>query len=128
MNNRNAIQQIIDAENLERSKPPLFLAAWKEAVLVAGTNYFHLDCEYVATATEVNQLRPDIRLIFDSINVMSTHERTFMLCLCQFYCDSDTRALCTKIEVPVPSLADVASVDNQCREIIVRLIQNYTGW
>lgn len=128
MNTKSSIQAMIEESDREQARPPLFLDAWKDAVLLVGTQYFSVTCDYVATATDIDQLRPDVRMIFNALGPMSSHERTFMLCLCQLFCDNDTRSLCTDSQIPMPSLADMACMDDKHRDVVVRLLANYTGW
>jgi len=128
MNKHDAIQSLLEASRREQERPEEFLKSWKEAVLLIGTEFFTLDSEYVATATDKNQLRPNMPFMVSTFKAVSSNERIFLLCLCQFYCDSDTRRLCEENDVLFPSLTDIACLDDRRRDIVIRLMASYTGW
>ena len=119
---------MVQASEREQAKPPRFLNAWKDGVYLAGVHHFDVSCGSVGQATSVDQLRPNLTTIFQVIGSLSTYERVFILSMCQFYCDSDVHALCDEHGLIVPSLPDVANLNDERRTIIVALLDNYTGW
>ena len=79
-------------------------------------------------ATDKFQLAPDLAHVFDSAGVLSHYEQIFLMALCQFYCDSDTRAYCEDTGIAIPSLADIANLDPERLDVITRLMHSYSGW
>lgn len=128
MNTKLIFDAMTQASKREQAKPPKFLKAWKDGVHLAGTHYFGVTYESVGQATCVDQLCPNLNTVFQVVCALSGHERVFILSLCQFYCDSDVRAGCEKHGLIVPSLPDIANLDDERRSVIVALLDNYTGW
>lgn len=50
--------------------------------------------------------------MLQAIGALSKYEQVFILSMCQFYCDSDTRALCAETGIPMPSLDKIARMDD----------------
>jgi hypothetical protein len=107
--------------------PEAFFAAWKQAVLLAGTHYFGTDGRaQLDTATSVNDLRPKVELIQHAIGPMSSGERKFIALLVSFY-DTKAGARLWK-RVGFEGLADIDGLDRRRREVIADLLQHYTCW
>ena len=119
---------MVKASRLEQAKPPAFLSAWKDAVYLAGVQYFTVSCESVGQATDKNQLRPNLELTFQAVAAMSTYEQVFILSMCQFYSDSEVRDYCNESGQVFPSLADIANLSDERRNVIVALLNSYSGW
>ncbi len=128
MSKQTALDAMVEASRLQEAKPPEFLTAWKDAVYLAGVEYFVVTCDSVGQATDKNQLRPDLELIFQAVAAMSTYEQIFILSLCQFYSDSDVRNYCDESGMVMPSLADIANLSDERRNVIVALLNSYSGW
>ena len=111
-----------------RQRPVFFLEAWKEAVQLAGEQHVHVQAEAVDAATDKDQLRPDIDAIAESIGVLSDGERRFLLAIFQFFNDQALYDFCEERELTVPSLADLALLDDKHRQVITRLLHSYSGW
>jgi len=128
MSKQVALDAMLQASEHAQTKPPVFLDAWKNGIHLAGTRFFNVDCDSVGQATSVDQLRPDLDMVFQVISSLSTYEQVFILSMCQFYCDSDVRAYCDKHSLTVPALPDIANLDDKHRSVIVTLLNSYTGW
>lgn len=119
------------ADEIEQNKPcppEVFLAAWKDGVSLAGEHFFNIRSESVSTATDRDELRPDLEKITASLGVLSPGERVFVLSLYQFFSDSTVRELCTEHGYDFPTLADIAILDAPRKAVITRLIHAYSGW
>ena len=128
MSKQSALDAMVKASQLEQAKSPAFLNAWKDAIHMAGVEYFNVTTDTVGQATDKFQLVPDLARVFDSVGALSTYEQVFLISLCQFYCDSDTRNYCDEHGLTMPSLADIANLSDERRVIIVALLNSYSGW
>lgn len=96
-----------------------FFTAWLDAVRLAPSiDYFQ----------RLRDKRPDLHRVAESLNVLSGSERVYLLSLCQFYNDADTRRLCADSGHDMPTLVDIARLDEPQRRVITRLINTYEGW
>lgn len=111
-----------------KRRPALFLAAWKEAVALAGERFFDIRSASVESATDKNELAPNLDTIFDIVGVLSGGERRFLLAICQFYNDRTVYNCCDEHKITVPSLTDLALLDESRRTVLARLLQTYDGW
>ena len=106
----------------------VFLAAWKEGVVLAGERFFNVKSATPRAATDRDQLRPNLEMIQASLDVLSPGESVFLLSLYQFFSDSTVRDLCAESGVQMPSLVDIANLDTKRQSVITRLICSYGGW
>ena len=128
MSKQSALDAMVQASERAQAKPPVFLNAWKDGVYLAGVQFFDVSCDSVGQATSPDQLRPNLNMVFQAIGAQSTYERIFILSMCSFYCDSDVRGYCDEHGLVVPTLPDIANLDDERRSVIVALLDNYTGW
>ena len=108
--------------------PGEFLAAWKDGVRLAGEHLFRIRSDSVESATDREDLRPDLEIITASLGAISPGERVFILSMYQFFSDSTVRDLCMEFGYDFPTLADIANLDIPRRTVITRLIDSYAGW
>lgn len=95
---------------------------------MAGEHLINVQSESVESATNIDQLRPDLKVIKASIGTMSPGERLFILSLYQFFNDSTVQELCKEFDCSYPSLPDIANLDTDHRVLILRLVDSYRGW
>ncbi|MDR6610545.1 hypothetical protein [Pseudomonas synxantha] len=104
-----------------------FLYAWKQGVALAGPTYFgdgthmglnHANCRW--------DLRPDLLMINNAINVLSDNERIFLAALVSFY-DTDEGSVLLK-QAGVRGLADLGVLDPERRAVISSLVLHHHGW
>lgn len=107
--------------------PARFLAAWKEAVKLAGPRFFECDAESVDAATDKWQLKPKWEEVDAFMGVGSTGERVFLAAVVSFYNNEWGQG---HLEAAGwPNLAAVANrLDLRELEILTQLMLNYTGW
>jgi len=119
------------AHDIEQNKPrppEEFLAAWKDGVTLAGEHFFNVRSNTVSSATDREDLRPNLDVITASLGGISPGERVFVLALYQFFSDSTVRDLCAEYGFDFPTLADIATMDASRKAVITRLIHAYNGW
>lgn len=71
-------------------------------------------------------MRPNLLLINDTIDVMSSGQKRFLAALVSFYNSQEGGALFRR--VGIEGLADLSGLDLTRREVIAALILNYCGW
>ncbi len=118
-------QEIKQTRERQRQKPALFLAAWKEAIEMAGEEYFKLQCN-VDEATDKNQLCPNFDMIKNSLFRLSTGQAQFLAALYSFYNDQDGQKLLEALNRP--NHLDLCFLDDDRLDIITRLLLSYNGW
>lgn len=119
------------AHEIEQNKPrppEEFLAAWKDGVTLAGEHFFNIRSNTVCSATDREELLPNLEAITATLGAISSGERIFILSLYQFFCDSTVRDLCAENDFDFPTLVDVATLDASRTAVITRLIHSYNGW
>lgn len=105
-----------------------FLAAWKDAVKLSGVILFDIRAVSVDAATDKNDLRPDWNAIEAYMTSEPYNNHYFLIAVLQFFSYSGIEDICNSVELSVPRLPDLASLDNDQRDIIYRLIETYDGW
>ena len=123
-----ALEELSDKIEHNKPRPDKFLAAWIDGVQLAGKHFFKVRSDTVESATDKDDLRPDLEAITSSLGVISPGERVFVLSMYQFFSDSTVRNLCVEYEFEFPTLADIANLDVSHRTVISRLIESYYGW
>lgn len=123
-----AIEQIAHEIELNRLSQTAFLDAWKDGIALIGETHFVITSSSVVEANDKFQLCPDFEILRQSLGVLSGGERRFLIGMCQFYSDSGVANLCHQLGINIPSLADLALLDEKHRSILVRLLNSYTGW
>ncbi|TPG90335.1 hypothetical protein EAH72_29480 [Pseudomonas caspiana] len=104
-----------------------FLYAWKQGVALAGPTYFGDGTQIsLNNATCRWDLRPNLLMINNAINVLSTNERVFLAALVSFY-DTDEGGVLLK-QVGVRGLADLGVLDPERRDVIASLVMHHHGW
>ena len=121
-----AIQAL--AESRSRHNPDEFLQAWKDGVQLIGPHFFRVAVPSVAAATNKNQLRPDWDVIPQTIGVLSSGQRRFLLAMLQFYNAGAVQDYCAEHQINPPSMVDLALLDRDHLDILVRLLESYAGW
>lgn len=123
----SAITELLDTFQRDTLAPQQFFQTWKKAVLLAGPNYFGIDCRGDVSMTHSKwDLCPDVPLIESAIGVMSHGEQVFLAALVSFYNDEAGGRLLQ--QVGVRSLADFGLLDTQRRTLLASLIVHYSGW
>ena len=120
--------RVANAAEQGRLRPEFFLEAWKDAVRLAGERFFDIRSESVDAATDKNELAPNLAAITEGIGVLSGGEKRFLLAIYQFYNDQALYEFCAKQEMKVPSLSDLALLDENHRRVITQLLHSYDGW
>lgn len=123
-----SLEELSDKIEQNMPRPEEFLEAWKDGVSLAGSNYFKIRSDSVESATDKDELRPDLEVITSCLGAISPGERVFLLSMYQFFSDSTVRDLCVEFGFEFPTLADIANLDFSHRTIISRLIDSYCGW
>lgn len=111
-----------------RARPARFLAAWKQAVVLAGPRFFDVLVDDVAAADDKNQLRPNPELIADTAGVLSSGERVFLLALVCLFNSEDAMALCQRYGEAIDPRTLADTLDEERLSVLVSLMQNYAGW
>lgn len=108
--------------------PARFLAAWKRAVSMIGSPYFHCDgVDHYTNATNREQIRPNTEMIDRHIGVCSTGQGVFIGAVCSFY--NGSWGLNLSSIHGYSAHGDIAGrLDLQQNEILVELMLNHTGW
>lgn len=104
-----------------------YLAAWRAGVALAGSAYFQVGAPSFVPTTDQPGIEPNFEAIGAALPSLEPGQRHFLIALCQFHSDSEIAALCHEHEVPLPTLADLARLDEPSRAIIVRLLSTCTG-
>lgn len=105
-----------------------FLQAWIDGVDLIGTAHFRVRSESAQSATDKNDLRPDFEIMKTTMQGLSGGQRRFLIAMCQFFSDSGTIDLCSQLSIDMPSMADLALLDDRHRSVLLRLLDSYTGW
>ena len=105
-----------------------FLTAWKKAVLIIGTMYFHSESnQAVESATHREQLRPDYEAIERYLSVCSVGQGIFIGAVISFFNGDWGADICGGFGFS--GIGDVANrLDLNELEIIVELMLSHTGW
>lgn len=104
-----------------------FLFAWKQGVSLAGPTYFGDGTKTGFDKSNCRwDLRPNLLMINNAIDVLSTNERIFLAALVSFYDTEEGSALLNR--VGIRGLADLGLLDLERRDVIASLIMHYHGW
>lgn len=121
------ISKLRHALREQMQAPEYFLRAWKQAVGLAGPQYFGNEI-----SVDINQVRskwdlcPKVALIANAIGCMSHGEQVFLAALVSVYDDAAGGELLQR--VGVRGLADFGLLDAQRRALLASLIIHYSGW
>lgn len=86
----DALAELANKMEYDRPIPGEFLAAWKDGVRLAGEHLFRVRSDSVESATDREDLRPDLDVITASLGGISPGERVFILSMYQFFSDYTT--------------------------------------
>lgn len=104
-----------------------FLYAWKQGVALAGPTYFGNGTQIgLNNATCRWDLRPNLLMINNAIDVLSSNERVFLAALVSFY-DAHEGSVLLK-QVGIRGLADLGVLDPERRDVIASLVMHHHGW
>lgn len=107
--------------------PEAFFQAWRRGVALAGVQFFsNGSCDSLHLATSHEALPPNLPLISQHLNVLSSGEKKFLAAMASFYNACDSRELLSR--AGINGMADFASLDLQRRRVIAALLLNYPGW
>ncbi|HGO6074947.1 TPA: hypothetical protein ACK3Q6_007668 [Burkholderia cepacia] len=107
--------------------PKKFFEAWRQAVLVAGPEFFGDGTKASAiAATDKWELVPKPEHINEAFGVLSSGQKVFIAALYSFYNSTDGAALWKRADMQ--GLADLGNLDLERRKLIAELILNYSGW
>ncbi|TNE77090.1 MAG: hypothetical protein EP339_06615 [Gammaproteobacteria bacterium] len=126
-NHQEAFAWIAREQDHFEQAPNAFLNAWRQGVALAGIELFGDGTQDTwEQATDKWDLRPNLLLINDTIDVMSSGQKRFLAALVSFYNSQEGGALFRR--VGIEGLADLSGLDLTRREVIAALILNYCGW
>lgn len=124
---RDALEHIARELAHADNAPAAFFDAWKQSVGIAGIQFFGAKTEEACRdALSRWDLCPDLALINDAIDVMSSGEQIFLAALVSFYNADEGGKLFNSIGFN--GLADFGTLDLTRRRLIATLILNYHGW
>lgn len=107
--------------------PKKFFEAWRQAVLVAGPQFFGDGTKAGAlAATDKWALVPRSEHISEAFGVLSSGQKVFIAALFSFYNSADGAVLWKRADMR--GLADLGNLDLGNRRLIAELILNYSGW
>lgn len=109
-----------------------FLAAWKDAVSLAGFSYFGDGTPSgCAAATDKNQLRPRWDIIEPSFPDLTGAEQIFLAQMLTFYNSEPAGWPVKKFVSALPNASlghAAARLDEHRRESLANLLTSYSGW
>ena len=114
-------------DNTRVASETTFLAAWRQAVKLAGPQWFGDGADTDADSADIWGLAPRVLDIEERLGMLSHGEGVFLATLVGFY-NSWTGGDMWKL-VEVRALADVAAIlDGPRRAAIAALLISYAGW
>ncbi|MES1934313.1 hypothetical protein T35B1_16991 [Salinisphaera shabanensis T35B1] len=123
-----ALKRMATAMRQARDARDIFLDTWKVAVRTAGPSFFEVASDAIETATDKDQLRPDITAIRENAGVVSGGERRFLFALVSFY-NRDVAAELSKVYDESGNVGELASqMDRDRLHLIADLMLSYGGW
>ncbi|MFV0275842.1 MAG: hypothetical protein ACK5HY_01480 [Parahaliea sp.] len=126
-NQQAMLAQIAISDHHFAQAPAAFFQAWKRGVQLLRPTLFGSGTQaHVDQAQDKWALCPNLDLIDQAIDVMSSGERVFLASLVSFYNAEIGGALLKR--VGVHGLSDLGGLDLERRQVIADLIMNYTGW
>ncbi|CAB5670224.1 Uncharacterised protein [Delftia tsuruhatensis] len=121
------VQQLLQEERHFVSAPEAFFQAWRQAVRIAGPQWFGDGTrDGLTQAQDKWALCPNVRMIGNALGVLSSGERLFLAALVSFY-NAHHGAVLLK-RSGFEGLADLSGLDLERRRVIAALILNHTGW
>lgn len=122
------LERMLQRQEAHINEKVAFLEAWKQGVRLAGVHYFHVTSESAAQALDKEQLRPNREKIEADLGVLSHGERVFISAMYCFFDSADGQAMFARFGEG-GSPGEIAYIlDDKRRDIIARLLVNYTGW
>jgi hypothetical protein len=104
-----------------------FFESWKRGAQIAGPEWFGEGTrEGLDNATTKWDLRPKLRMIRDSLGVLSSGQRMFLSAMVSFYNSREGGAMLRRCGFD--GLSDLGGLDLERRQIIAELMLNYNGW
>ena len=117
-----------DIEN-GKHRPARFLAAWKDAVKLAGMQFFDIrSATSIDDITNKKDATPNLAAISNRWGFLNRSQGHFLLAISQFYNNQKVYDFCREQEIKVPSLSDLTLFNDRYRAILVPLLQYYDGW
>ena len=104
-----------------------FLEAWCDAVRRIGEECFELSVP-LEEVTDKEQARPDWEMFISRYRGASGGEKRFMLAVFQFFNAEAVRDWAEGEGIPLPTLDELARLDDSLLSIITRLMHSYRGW
>jgi hypothetical protein len=107
-----------------------FLGAWKQAVALAGAQYFDVIHVYFYDfATKKDQLRPNYRAIKGALGSVPVQDGLFLCALYSLYNAEEGRRLSAHY-YPGGGSADslLSKLKPEQRQLLQVLLENYTDW
>lgn len=124
-------QDVLDQIALEElhfsQAPEVFFKAWKRGAEIAGPKWFGDGTpEGLQRATSKWDLRPSVRLLNDTLDVLSGGQRMFLSAMVSFYNTREGGAMLRRCGFE--GLSDLGGLDLERRKVIADLVLNYSGW
>lgn len=127
INNPAMLEEIARNERHFIQAPSAFFHAWKRGVQLLKPTLFGMGTQaHIDLAQDKWELCPNLEIIDQTIDVMSSGERVFLAAMVSFYSAEIGGALLNR--VGVYGLSDLAGLDLVRRQVITDRILNYTGW
>ncbi|MEE5091708.1 hypothetical protein V2H26_17110 [Xanthomonas euvesicatoria] len=121
------IKQIEQERNHFTNAPEAFFHAWKRGAEIAGPHWFGDGThEGLNRANSKWELRPDLSMLNEMLDVLSSGERMFLSAMASFYNAHQSAALLRRCGFE--GLADLGGLDLQRRQVIANLMLHYSGW
>ncbi|KXU38354.1 hypothetical protein AXE65_01970 [Ventosimonas gracilis] len=122
-----ALEQIEREQQHFELAPHEFFHAWKRGVEIAGPQWFGEGSrEGLNRASSIWDLRPNLPMIAEALDVLSRGERLFLAAMVSFYNAHDSAPLLKRCDFE--GLADLGRLDLERRQVITDLVLNYHGW
>jgi len=123
----NVLEQINREQAHFSSAAPLFFHAWKRGVEIAGPQWFGDGSrEGLNRASSIWDLRPNLPMISEALDVLSRGERLFLVVMAGFYNAHDSAPLLKRCGFE--GLSDLGGLDLERRKVIANLLLLYNGW
>ena len=124
-------QDVLDRIALEdlhfTRAPQAFFDAWKRGAEIAGAEWFGDGTrEGLQRATTKWDLRPNVLMLNDALDVLSGGQRMFLSAMVSFYNAREGGAMLKRCGFE--GLSDLGGLDLERRKVIADLLLHYSGW